>query len=97
MARAMLFEEILLLAYHDTKGNPESGIGRFIDFGLGGGVLAELALADRIRVELAKPDTLNPYHPFKDTLAVTDPTPLGDRSAFTVGLGPVTQPTAVGT
>lgn len=78
MARAMLFEELLLLqAYNSPKGISTRADG--IHFDLGAAVLAELALADRIEVQLAKPEGLSgPYHPSKDVLTVSDPTPLGD-------------------
>jgi hypothetical protein len=84
MAHATLFEELLLLyAYGHPKGISNKAVG--IRFDLGAAVLAELALEDRIRAELADPNGLSgKYHPSKDFLTVTDPTPLGDPEADVV-------------
>jgi hypothetical protein len=88
VSKPKLFEELLLMqAYRDTyrRGKP-TGSGIPVRFQGGAGhdilpaaVLAELALADRIRVEQADPE--GRLEPSKDTLVVTDPTPLGDVEA----------------
>ncbi len=47
-------------------------------------MLAELAVTDRIRVRLAKPTKRHRFHPYDDTMVITDPTPHGDPEADAV-------------
>ena len=75
MRRAMLFEELLLIAYDNEKGTPAPAVGRAIDNSLGGAVLAELALADRIWIERDDPGR---FTPVRDLVRVSNPTPLGE-------------------
>ena len=63
---ATLADELLLLAYGDAGGRPPRG--SYLDLGLAGAVLTELALAGRI-------DVTGP----RGKVAVVDATPTGDR------------------
>lgn len=63
MAGLTLAEELALLAYDDESGKQVGGM--FVPYGLGGALLAELALLRRIELT-------------DDRVAVTDPSPTGD-------------------
>lgn len=58
-----LAEELALLAYDDESGKQVGGM--FVPYGLGGALLAELALLRRLELS-------------DDRVAVTDPSPTGD-------------------
>lgn len=63
MAGLTLAEELALLAYDDESGKQVGGM--FVPYGLGGALLAELALLRRIELT-------------DKSVAVTDPSPTGD-------------------
>ena len=63
----LLHQEVLLLALNDDEGTPEFGVS--YSFAMGGAILAELFLGDRIRLVKPKKNQL---------LEVSDRTPLGD-------------------
>ena len=63
----LLHQEVLLLALNDDEGTPEFGVST--SFALGGAILAELFLNDRIRLVKPKKNQL---------LEVADETPPGD-------------------
>ncbi len=67
MDNLYLHEEALLLALKDREGTIESGT--MYQFALGGSLLSELLLHERIRVESQKR---------KDFVEIADPTPVGD-------------------
>lgn len=62
----LLHEQVLLFALHDEKGTLHSAQ---VGFALGGAILAELLLRERIRIEEVKRSKL---------VEVTDPTPCGE-------------------
>ncbi|MCD0442188.1 GPP34 family phosphoprotein [Glycomyces sp. A-F 0318] len=60
---ATLVDEIVLLAYDDTTGRSRAG---YLEFGMAGAIVLELALAGRVDVADGR-------------VRVTDPAPVGDR------------------
>ncbi len=58
--RLFLHEEVLLLALRDDEGTPVSGT--MYNFGMGGAILAELLLEERIRVVQPKKTALAELH-----------------------------------
>jgi hypothetical protein len=63
-----LYEELLLLALHDTKGTPVFGVQS--EFALGGALLAELLMAGKVRLD---------GEGRKERLQLADRRPLGDE------------------